>query len=64
MLRESMVEVAYQLMLKKQGAQKFVKFYEEVAALLAMNEEEAEQNQMVCYKKIREDIIFSYKYKN
>ena len=58
MLRESMVEVAYQLMLKKQGAQKFVKFYEEVAALLAMNEEEAEQNISKFYTKLTLDERF------
>ena len=58
MLRESMVEVAYELMQKKQGAQKFVKFYEEVAALLAMSEEEAEQNISKFYTKLTLDERF------
>ena len=58
MLRESMVEVAYELMQKKQGAQKFVKFYEEVAAILAMSEEEAEQNISKFYTKLTLDERF------
>ena len=58
MLRESMVVVAYELMLKKQGAQKFVKFYEEVAALLAMSEEEADQNISKFYTKLTLDERF------
>ena len=58
MLRESMVEVAYELMQKKQGAQKFIKFYEEVAAILAMSEEEAEQNISKFYTKLTLDERF------
>ena len=58
MLRESMVEVAYELMLKKQGPQKFVKFYNEVSALLAMTEEEAEQNISKFYTKLTLDERF------
>ena len=58
MLRESMVEVAYELMQKKQGAQKFVKFYEEVAAILSMSEEEAEQNISKFYTKLTLDERF------
>ena len=58
MLRESMVEVAYELMLKKQGPQKFVKFYEEVSALLAMSEEEADQNISKFYTKLTLDERF------
>ena len=58
MLRESMVEVAYELMQKKQGPQKFGKFYEEVAALLAMSEEEADQNISKFYTKLTLDERF------
>ena len=58
MLRESMVEVAYELMQKKQGPQKFVKFYEEVSAVLAMSEEEADQNISKFYTKLTLDERF------
>ena len=58
MLRESIVEVAYEIMQKKQGAQKFAKFYNEVSEVLEMNEEEKELNISKFYTKLTLDERF------
>lgn len=58
MLKQSMVEVAYELLSKKQGAQKFNKFWEEVSNVLAMDEEEKEQNVSKFYTKLTLDERF------
>ena len=43
MLKRSMVEVGYELLEKKQGPQKFNKFWNEVSEVLGMDEVEAEE---------------------
>ncbi len=43
MLKRSMVEVGYELLDKKQGPQKFNKFWNEVSEVLGLDEAEAEQ---------------------
>ena len=58
MLRESIVEVAYEIMQKKQGTQKFAKLYKEVSDVLEMNEEEVEQNISKFYTKLTLDERF------
>ena len=58
MLNRSIVEVAYELLSKKQGAQKFNKFYNEVSNVLAMDEEEKEQNISKFYTKLTLDERF------
>ena len=58
MLKQSMVEVAYELLSKKQGSQKFVKFWNEVSNVLAMNEEEKEQYISNFYTKLTLDERF------
>ena len=58
MLRESIVEVAYEIMQKKQGTQKFAKLYKEVSDVLEMNEEEIEQNISKFYTKLTLDERF------
>ena len=58
MLKQSMVEVAYDLLSKKQGPQKFTKFFDEVADVLSMNEEEKEQNISRFYTKLTLDERF------
>jgi len=58
MLRESIVEAAYEIMQKKQGAQKFAKLYKEVSDVLEMNEEEKEQNISKFYTKLTLDERF------
>ena len=42
MLKRSMVEVGYELLEKKQGPQKFNKFWSEVGEVLGLDESEAE----------------------
>lgn len=42
MLKRSMVEVGYELLVKKQGPQKFNKFWGEVSEVLGLEESEAE----------------------
>jgi len=42
MLKRSMVEVGYELLVKKQGPQKFNKFWGEVSEILGLEESEAE----------------------
>ena len=42
MLKRSMVEVGYELLQKKQGPQKFMKFWNEVSQVLGLDEAEAE----------------------
>ena len=42
MLKRSMVEVGYELLEKKQGPQKFNKFWNEVSEVLGLEESEAE----------------------
>ena len=42
MLKRSMVEVGYELLEKKQGPQKFDKFWNEVSEVLGLDENEAE----------------------
>ena len=42
MLKRSMVEVGYELLTKKQGPQKFVKFWEEVSQVLGLDADEAD----------------------
>ena len=42
MLKRSMVEVGYELLVKKQGPQKFNKFWGEVSEVLGLEENEAE----------------------
>ena len=42
MLKRSMVEVGYELLEKKQGPQKFNKFWNEVSEVLGLDESEAE----------------------
>lgn len=58
MLQRSMVEVAYELLSKKQGPQKFNKFWEEVSDLLSMSEEEKEQSISRFYTKLTLDERF------
>lgn len=58
MLQRSMVEVAYELLSKKQGAQKFNKFWTEVSNMLSMTEEEKEQNISLFYTKLTLDERF------
>lgn len=58
MLQRSMVEAAYELLSKKQGAQKFNKFWNEVSDLLSMSEEEKEQNISRFYTKLTLDERF------
>ena len=58
MLKKSMVEVAYELLSKKQGAQKFNKFWNEVSDLLSMSEDEKEQNISSFYTKLTLDERF------
>lgn len=58
MLKQSMVEVAYDLLSKKQGPQKFIKFFDEIADVLSMNEEEKEQNISRFYTKLTLDERF------
>lgn len=41
MLKRSMVEVGYELLVKKQGPQKFNKFWSEVSEVLGLEESEA-----------------------
>ena len=43
MLKRSMVEVGYELLVKKQGPQKFVKFWEEVSQVLGLDADEANE---------------------
>ena len=58
MIKQSMVEVAYELLSKKQGSQKFNKFWNEVSGLLSMSEEEKEQNISKFYTKLTLDERF------
>ena len=58
MLQKAMVEVAYELLLKKQGPQKFNKFWNEVSDLLSMSEEEREQKISTFYTKLTLDERF------
>ena len=58
MLQRAMVEVAYELLLKKQGPQKFNKFWNEVSDLLSMSEEEREQKISTFYTKLTLDERF------
>ena len=58
MLQKSMVEVAYELLSKKQGPQKFNKFWDEVSDLLSMNEEERETKISSFYTKLTLDERF------
>ena len=44
MLKRSMVEVGCELLAKKQGPQKFNKFWEEVSQVLGLDEDEANEN--------------------
>ena len=43
MLKRSMVEVGYELLVKKQGPQKFGKFWGEVSEVLGLDEDEANE---------------------
>ena len=58
MLQRSMVEVAYELLSKKQGPQKFNKFWNEVSDLLSMNDEEKDQKISSFYTKLTLDERF------
>ena len=58
MLKQAMVEVAYDLLGKKQGPQKFIKFWNEVSDVLSMSEEEREQNVSKFYTKLTLDERF------
>ena len=58
MLKQAMVEVAYDLLGKKQGPQKFTKFWNEVSDVLSMSEEEREQNISKFYTKLTLDERF------
>ena len=58
MLKQAMVEVAYELLSKKQGPQKFNKFWNEVADVLSMDEEERGQNISNFYTKLTLDERF------
>ena len=58
MLQKAMVEVAYELLSKKQGPQKFNKFFEEVSDLLSMDDEEKEQSISRFYTKLTLDERF------
>ena len=58
MLQKAMVEVAYELLSKKQGPQKFNRFWEEVSDLLSMNDEEKEQSISRFYTKLTLDERF------
>ena len=44
MLKRSMVEVGYELLLKKQGAQKFNKLWKEVSEVLGLDGNEKDEN--------------------
>ena len=57
-MRQAMVEVAYELLSKKQGPQKFNKFFLEVSDLLSMSEEEKDQNISRFYTKLTLDERF------
>lgn len=43
MLKRSMLEVGYELLEKKQGAQSFTKFWKEVSEVLGLDAEESEE---------------------
>lgn len=58
MLKQAMVEAAYDLLSKKQGPQKFNKFWNEVSDVLSMNEEEKDQNISKFYTKLTLDERF------
>ena len=58
MLKQAMVEVAYELLSKKQGPQKFVKFWNEVSDVLSMSDEEKEQSISKFYTKLTLDERF------
>jgi DNA-directed RNA polymerase delta subunit len=58
MLQRSMVEVAYELLSKKQGPQKFAKFWDEVSDVLAMDNQEKDQNISKFYTKLTLDERF------
>ena len=58
MLKQAMVEVAYDLLEKKQGPQKFIKFWNEVSDVLSMSEEERDQNVSKFYTKLTLDERF------
>ena len=58
MLQKSMIEVAYELLSKKQGPQKFNKFWNEVSDVLAMNEEEKDENISRFYTRLTLDERF------
>ena len=58
MLKQAMVEVAYELLSKKQGPQKFNKFWDEVSDLLSMSEEEKDQSISRFYTKLTLDERF------
>ena len=58
MLQKAMVEVAYELLSKKQGPQKFNKFWDEVSDLLSMSEEEKDQSISRFYTKLTLDERF------
>ena len=59
MLQRSMVEVAYELLSKKQGAQKFNKFWTEVSNMLSMTEEEKDQNHKIKELKRKDSLHVS-----
>lgn len=58
MLKQAMVEVAYDLLSKKQGPQKFIRFWNEVSDVLSMSEEEREFNISKFYTKLTLDERF------
>lgn len=58
MLNRAMVEVAYELLSKKQGPQKFNKFWNEVSDLLTMDDQEREQGISLFYTKLTLDERF------
>ena len=58
MIQRSMVEVAYELLSKKQGPQKFNKFWIEVSDVLSLNGEERERLISSFYTKLTLDERF------
>ena len=58
MLKQAMVEVAYDLLSKKQGPQKFTRFWNEVSDVLSMSEEDRDLNVSKFYTKLTLDERF------
>ena len=58
MFKRSMVEVGYELLVKKQGPQKFNKFWQEVSEVLGLDEYESNENISAFYTNLTLDERF------